>query len=59
MSHTLRIETIAEFTHSQEIVTRLRELGVDYAQGYFFGQPTPWAERTWQGRQCHDPGDAL
>ena len=44
MSHTLQIQTIAEFTHSQAIVERLRELGVDYAQGYFFGQPMPWVD---------------
>ena len=42
MSHTLGIQTIAEYTHSPAIVERLRELGVDYAQGYFFGQPAPW-----------------
>jgi diguanylate cyclase (GGDEF)-like protein len=49
MSHALRIQTIAEFTHSQAIVERLRELGVDYAQGYFFGQPMPWVERPSRG----------
>ncbi len=43
MSHALGIETIAEFAHSQEIIARLHELGVDYAQGYFFGQPAPWS----------------
>lgn len=44
MSHTLGLETIAEFTHSGIIVERLRELGVDYAQGYFFGKPAPWGQ---------------
>jgi len=46
MSHTLGIQTIAEYTHSQAIVERLRELGVDYAQGYFFGQPAPWGKQS-------------
>ncbi|NMQ20846.1 EAL domain-containing protein, partial [Candidatus Competibacter phosphatis] len=46
MSHTLGIQTIAEYTHSLAIVERLRELGVDYAQGYFFGQPTPWGQQS-------------
>ena len=41
MSHALGIQTIAEYVHSQAIAERLRELGVDYAQGYFFGQPAP------------------
>jgi diguanylate cyclase (GGDEF)-like protein/PAS domain S-box-containing protein len=44
MSHTLGIQTIAEYVHSRAIVERLRELGVDYAQGYFFGQPAPWGK---------------
>ncbi|MDG4552412.1 MAG: EAL domain-containing protein [Candidatus Contendobacter sp.] len=44
MSHTLGIQTIAEYAHNRAIVERLRELGVDYAQGYFFGQPMPWGE---------------
>jgi diguanylate cyclase (GGDEF)-like protein/PAS domain S-box-containing protein len=44
MSHTLGIQTIAEYTHSRAIVERLRELGVDYAQGYFFGEPAPWGD---------------
>ena len=44
MSHTLGIQTIAEYVHSRAIVERLRELGVDYAQGFFFGHPTPWGQ---------------
>jgi diguanylate cyclase (GGDEF)-like protein/PAS domain S-box-containing protein len=42
MSHTLGIKTVAEYTHSRAIVERLRDMGVDYAQGYYFGQPMPW-----------------
>jgi EAL domain-containing protein (putative c-di-GMP-specific phosphodiesterase class I) len=44
MSHTLGIQTIAEYAHSRAIVERLRELGVDYAQGFFIGQPAPWSQ---------------
>ncbi|MDG4561461.1 MAG: EAL domain-containing protein [Candidatus Competibacter sp.] len=44
MSHTLGIHTIAEYVHSQAIVERLRELDVDYAQGFFFGKPAPWGD---------------
>jgi EAL domain-containing protein (putative c-di-GMP-specific phosphodiesterase class I) len=39
MSHTIGIQTVAEYAHSQAIIERLRELGVDYAQGYYFGRP--------------------
>jgi diguanylate cyclase (GGDEF)-like protein/PAS domain S-box-containing protein len=42
MSHTLGIQTIAEYAENQAIVERLRELDVDYAQGFFFGHPAPW-----------------
>lgn len=46
MSHTMGIQTIAEYVHSRAIVERLCELGVDYAQGYFFGEPAPWGEQS-------------
>ena len=34
-------QTVAEFVGSQATVERLRELGVDYAQGYYLGRPQP------------------
>lgn len=33
------IKTVAEFVENKETVAILRELGVDYAQGYFIGKP--------------------
>ena len=44
MSHTLGIQTIAEYVESQAIAERLRELKVDYAQGFFFGHAAPWGQ---------------
>ncbi|NOQ78811.1 MAG: EAL domain-containing protein, partial [Gammaproteobacteria bacterium] len=35
----LGIETIAEFVDSQEILDKVTELGIDYSQGYFLGEP--------------------
>ncbi|MFA6195063.1 MAG: EAL domain-containing protein [Sulfurimonas sp.] len=32
-------KTIAEFVHSEEIFNIVKDLGVDYAQGYFVGKP--------------------
>ena len=32
-------KTIAEFVSSQELADTVRELGVDYIQGYFYGEP--------------------
>ncbi len=34
-------KTIAEFVESKAILEKLRALGVDYAQGYFIGEPRP------------------
>lgn len=35
----LGIETIAEYVDSQEILDKVKELGIDYSQGYFLGKP--------------------
>jgi len=39
----LGIETVAEYVENDEIAKEVRRLGVDYAQGYAFGKPTPLA----------------
>jgi EAL domain-containing protein (putative c-di-GMP-specific phosphodiesterase class I) len=39
MGHVLGKKTIAEFVESEAILQKLRELGVDYAQGYHIGRP--------------------
>lgn len=38
-SKYLEIKTIAEFVSSKEIYEKVKELGVDYSQGYYFGKP--------------------
>jgi EAL domain-containing protein (putative c-di-GMP-specific phosphodiesterase class I) len=35
------IDTVAEFVENADIANKVRELGVDYAQGYAFGRPEP------------------
>jgi predicted signal transduction protein with EAL and GGDEF domain len=35
------IKTIAEFVEDQETLDAIREVGVDYAQGYFIAKPAP------------------
>ncbi|MBI2472373.1 MAG: EAL domain-containing protein [Planctomycetes bacterium] len=37
-------KTIAEFVESKETVCLLSEFGVDYAQGYYIGEPRPLSE---------------
>lgn len=39
MGHFLDKKIIAEFVSSEEIMEVVRDLGVDYAQGYYFGKP--------------------
>lgn len=36
----LGIETIGEFVCSKEVYDYIKEIGVDYSQGYYFGKPT-------------------
>jgi diguanylate cyclase (GGDEF)-like protein/PAS domain S-box-containing protein len=36
--------TVAEFVENEQIIDRLMELGVDYAQGYVINRPKPLAE---------------
>ncbi|MBT9310945.1 EAL domain-containing protein [Leptothoe kymatousa] len=42
IGHELGIQTIAEFVENEEILAKLRLLGVDYAQGYGIGHPVPF-----------------
>jgi diguanylate cyclase (GGDEF)-like protein/PAS domain S-box-containing protein len=35
------IQTIAEFVSSRELAESVRELGIDYMQGYYYGEPKP------------------
>lgn len=41
IGHELGLATVAEFVDKREIITKLRYLGVDYAQGYALGAPIP------------------
>jgi EAL domain-containing protein (putative c-di-GMP-specific phosphodiesterase class I) len=35
----MNIKTVAEFIHSQNVYDKVKEMGIDYGQGYFFGAP--------------------
>jgi EAL domain-containing protein (putative c-di-GMP-specific phosphodiesterase class I) len=37
-------KTIAEFVENDRIFAKLREIGVDFAQGYWIGRPRPIEE---------------
>jgi diguanylate cyclase (GGDEF)-like protein len=39
ITHSLGMKTIAEFAETEGVLTRLREMGVDFAQGHAVGRP--------------------
>jgi PAS domain S-box-containing protein/diguanylate cyclase (GGDEF)-like protein len=41
LAKKLEIKTIAEYVSSESIFNVIEGLGVDYAQGYYFGKPAP------------------
>lgn len=43
LAKDLNFETVAEFVESEQIVTLLEQLGVDYAQGFCIHKPEPLA----------------
>ena len=42
IGHVMGIKTIAEFVENQDILEKIRALGVDYAQGYGIAKPRPF-----------------
>ncbi|WP_304641663.1 EAL domain-containing protein [Pseudomonas sp.] len=36
----LGMQTVAEFVHNEAVLEKVRELGIDYAQGYHVGKPS-------------------
>lgn len=40
-THKIGVKTVAEFVHSSEVYEIVKSMGVDYAQGYFLGEPKP------------------
>ena len=39
-SHKIGMKTIAEFVEDERIFTIVKELGIDYSQGYYFAKPS-------------------
>ena len=48
-AHKMGMHTIAEFVESDDIIAKLREAGVDYAQGFGVGRPGPIAQVSIKG----------
>jgi Amt family ammonium transporter len=41
VAHSMGLETVAEFVEDEATLRIVRELAIDYAQGFAFGRPTP------------------
>ncbi|HFD81011.1 MAG TPA: EAL domain-containing protein, partial [Gammaproteobacteria bacterium] len=44
LGRVMGIQTIAEFVENDRILAQLREIGVDFAQGYGISRPVPLAD---------------
>ena len=51
VAHAAGKLTVAEFVESAEIARILAKIGIDYAQGYYFGKPEPWIQFETQQSQ--------
>ena len=58
VGEAMGIATIAERVESKEVIEKLSELGIKFAQGYYIARPTsvqtfePWAESRSATRQA-------
>ncbi|AOU99068.1 hypothetical protein BI364_14965 [Acidihalobacter yilgarnensis] len=41
IGRVLGIKTVAEYVETESVIERLREIGIDYAQGFWIGKPQP------------------
>ncbi len=41
VGHIMGLKTIAEYVESQAILDKVREMGIDFAQGYQINRPQP------------------
>ena len=59
IGHTMNIKTIAEFVEDEAILQAVRELGVDYAQGYVIAKPVPMEIALFSDSSAVSPGAAM
>lgn len=48
IAHAMSKKTIAEFVETQDCLDKLKEIGVDYAQGYLLGKPEIFEDKLHQ-----------
>lgn len=50
IAHLMGKRTVGEFIESEEMSRSLRDIGVDYGQGYYFGAPAPLNQKSSHAR---------
>ena len=56
VGHTMNLKVIAEYVENEEIIRILREMGVDYGQGYEISRPGP-LEAVIRNHMVDEPAD--
>jgi EAL domain-containing protein (putative c-di-GMP-specific phosphodiesterase class I) len=59
IAEQLGLQTVAEFVETQATLDCLRELGIDFAQGYFIDQPQPLESLADAQAKKHPPQRAM
>ena len=44
IARVMKIETVAEYVHEETVLEAIREIGIDWAQGYLLGAPIQLGE---------------
>ncbi|HEX3510830.1 MAG TPA: EAL domain-containing protein [Solirubrobacteraceae bacterium] len=55
LARDFKLQTVAEGVEDERTLELLRELGVDFAQGFHIGHPAPFAERPGDGGHTEQP----
>ncbi|NNJ98655.1 MAG: EAL domain-containing protein [Gammaproteobacteria bacterium] len=58
IGHEIGLTTVAEYVENEDILTLLKELGVDYAQGYGVDKPKLWRPDNVVPLTAHKSGSA-
>ena len=61
LARWMKLSVVAEGVETREQLERLREIGCDYVQGYYFARPSPCGEfeqmlQRWQWRPEREAG---
>ncbi len=53
VGHAMKMETIAEFVEHEDVIRSLREIGVDFLQGFQYSRPRPLDPRQAEADLAH------